>query len=164
MTKQLSKEFLNNLYHDYKSDLKRVRSYQRKLYARHAYSGYEKHITERLVPWLSKVMYRESGVPFYIAMRDVTWKLEERQQKVRMKPQLCDIEAELTYLLIREFKPESIVECAPCGGWSTTWLLNALKDNGFGELYSYDLVDLATKTVPSDLSKDKWTFIQGDIT
>ena len=81
-----------------------------------------------------------------------------------MKPQLCDIEAELTYLLIREFKPESIVECAPCGGWSTTWLLNGLKDNGFGKLYSYDLVDHATKTVPSDLAKGRWTFIQGDIT
>jgi hypothetical protein len=164
MSKKLSKDFLVNLYHDYTLDLKRVRSYQRKLYIQYAYSGFEKYVTERLVPWLSKALYKEVGFPFYIAMRNIILKFEERQNKIRMKPQLCDIEAELTYLLIREFKPENIVEIAPCGGWSTTWLLNALKDNGFGNLFSYDLVDLATKTVPSDLSKGRWTFIQGDIT
>ncbi|MCD9878427.1 class I SAM-dependent methyltransferase [Streptomyces guryensis] len=26
-------------------------------------------------------------------------------------------------------------------GWSTTWILQALKDNGTGHLYSYDIVD-----------------------
>ena len=164
MSKKLSKSFLINLYHDYASDLKRVRSYQRKLYVQHAYSGFEKYITDRLVPWLSKALYKENGIQLYIAMRVIIEKFEERYKKIRMKPQLCDIEAELSYLLIREFKPESIVEIAPCGGWSSTWLLNALKDNGFGNLYSYDLIDLATKIVPSDLSKERWTFIQGDIT
>jgi predicted O-methyltransferase YrrM len=163
MLKKLSKNLLITLYHDYASDLKRVRSYQRKLYARYAYSGFEKYVTERLVPWLSKALYTERGVSLYRAMRAITWRFEERRKILRMKPQLCDVEAELTYLLIREFTPESVVEIAPGGGWSSTWLLNALKDNGVGTLYSYDLVDLATKIVPSDLSNGRWTFIQGDI-
>ena len=163
LLQRLDKNFLINLYHEYASDLYLVRDYQRKLYSQHAYSGLTKIIIEQIVPWFSKTLYKESWVPLYLTMRDMTWKFEEKHKNIRLKPQLCDIEAELTYLLTREFKPESVVEIAPCGGWSTTWLLNALKDNEFGHLYSYDLVDLATKIVPPSLSKGRWTFIQGDI-
>lgn len=81
-----------------------------------------------------------------------------------LKPQLDDIEAEATYLLVREFRPRTVVEIAPDGGWSTTWLLAALRDNGSGRLFSYDLFDHSTRTVPQELAKGRWTFAQGDVT
>ncbi len=81
-----------------------------------------------------------------------------------LKPQFDDIEAEATYLLLREFRPHAVVEIAPDGGWSTTWLLAALRDNGVGRLFSYDRFDDSTRTVPRDLAKGRWAFAQGDIT
>jgi predicted O-methyltransferase YrrM len=80
-----------------------------------------------------------------------------------LRPKLDDIEAELTYLLVRELKPASVVEIGTFHGWSTTWLLRALRDNGTGHLYSYDLVDHAVRSVPAELSAGRWTFRAGDV-
>lgn len=80
-----------------------------------------------------------------------------------LKPQLDDLEAEATYLFVREFRPRTVVEISPDGGWSTTWLLAALRDNGAGRLFSYDLFDHCTRTVPQELAKGRWTFAQGDV-
>lgn len=80
-----------------------------------------------------------------------------------IKPQLDDLEAEATYLLVREFRPRTIVEISPDGGWSTTWLLAALRDNGSGSLFSYDLFDHCTRTVPKQLAEGRWTFTLGDV-
>ncbi|WP_167529695.1 class I SAM-dependent methyltransferase [Streptomyces spinoverrucosus] len=33
-------------------------------------------------------------------------------------------------------------------GWSTTWILQALRDNGAGHLYSYDVVDRVVRNIP----------------
>jgi predicted O-methyltransferase YrrM len=76
---------------------------------------------------------------------------------------LDDLEAEISYLLVRHFRPETLVEISPCGGWSSAWLLHALRDNGSGSLFSFDLVDLAPKNVPEELARGRWTFVQGDI-
>jgi len=76
--------------------------------------------------------------------------------------QLCDIEAEILYLLIREFKPETIVEISPYCGWSTSWILHALKANDSGMLYSFDKISESTKTVQREL-KTRWRFVQGDV-
>ncbi|HJQ66102.1 MAG TPA: class I SAM-dependent methyltransferase [Gemmatimonadales bacterium] len=84
--------------------------------------------------------------------------------KRRFKPQVDDIEAEVTYLLVRDARPAVAVEIAPDRGWSTTWLLARLRDNGTGHLYSYDIFDHATKVVPEDLSRGRWTFTLGDVT
>jgi predicted O-methyltransferase YrrM len=81
----------------------------------------------------------------------------------RLTPQLDDVEAELTYLLVRHHRPAQVVEIGTFYGWSTTWLLRALRDNGTGRLDSYDLVDHAVSLVPRDLAADRWTFHQGDI-
>lgn len=56
-----------------------------------------------------------------------------------------------------------VLEIAPYYGWSTTWLLRALRDNGTGRLYSYDLVDYSCRTVPPELAADRWVFTRGDI-
>src|SRR5436190_17043076 len=83
--------------------------------------------------------------------------------KHRFKPKFDDIEAELTYLFVRSLRPDVVLEIAPYYGWSTTWLLQALRDNGAGRLHSYDLVDYSRWTIPSDLGGDRWRFTQADV-
>lgn len=80
-----------------------------------------------------------------------------------LRPKLDDIEAELTYLLVRHHRPQLVAEIGTFHGWSTTWLLRALRDNGTGELHSYDIVDHARRSVPPDLSADRWRFHHGDV-
>jgi predicted O-methyltransferase YrrM len=79
-----------------------------------------------------------------------------------LRPKLDDIEAEISYLLIRDIRPAEVVELGTFRGWSTTWLLRALTDNGSGRLRSYDIVDHARTTVPADLTP-RWTFHHGDV-
>ncbi|MEV6597100.1 class I SAM-dependent methyltransferase [Actinoplanes sp. NPDC051346] len=87
--------------------------------------------------------------------------LQERGKS--MKPQLDDLEAEITYLLVREARPANVVEIGTFYGWSTTWLLSALRDNGVGQLHSFDIVSTVTQNVPAELSEGRWTFNQGDM-
>ena len=79
-----------------------------------------------------------------------------------LKAQLDDLEAEITYLLIRETRPDSMVEIGSLHGWSTNWILRALRDNGVGHLHTYDLIDNARHNVAPELAADRWTFVQGD--
>ncbi|OGK09710.1 hypothetical protein A2767_07670 [Candidatus Roizmanbacteria bacterium RIFCSPHIGHO2_01_FULL_35_10] len=84
-------------------------------------------------------------------------------KKNKVNTMLDDLEAEITYLLLRNYKPKVTVEISPYEGWSTIWLLNALKNNGYGKLYSYDLVDTSQKFVPQKLAQDRWQFFKGDV-
>ena len=83
--------------------------------------------------------------------------------KPEMTPQLDDLEAEITYLLLRATKPGAVVELGTFHGWSTSWILSALRDNGTGHLHSFDLIDNVVRNVPGDLAEGRWTFVQGDI-
>lgn len=56
-----------------------------------------------------------------------------------------DIESELTYLLVREFKPENIIEFSPNTGVSTYILHLATLENNKGTINTYDIVDKCTK-------------------
>jgi predicted O-methyltransferase YrrM len=76
--------------------------------------------------------------------------------------QLDDLEAEITYLMVREHRPKVMMEIGSLHGWSTTWILRALRDNGDGHLYTHDLIDNARRNVPAELAADRWTFVQGD--
>jgi predicted O-methyltransferase YrrM len=96
------------------------------------------------------------------AVRDAQRAFHQANQAT-MTPQLDDHEAEITYLLIREYRPETVMELGTFHGWSTTWILSALRDNEFGHLHSYDIVDNVVQNVPAELSGDRWTFHQGDI-
>ncbi|WP_224387643.1 class I SAM-dependent methyltransferase [Pseudonocardia sp. ICBG1293] len=78
-------------------------------------------------------------------------------------PQLDDVEAEITYLLLRHHRPSQVVEIGTYYGWSTAWILSALRDNGSGHLSSFDLVDHVRRTVPDDLATGRWTFHPGDL-
>lgn len=85
------------------------------------------------------------------------------RNSIGLIPQMCDLDAEITYLRIRERKPSTVIEISPGSGWSTSWILHALKDNGNGLLYSYDLVDDSTRVIPRQLSANRWKFYKGDI-
>lgn len=79
-----------------------------------------------------------------------------------MNPQLDDVEAELTYLRLRAMKPDVVVELGSFRGWSTTWILHALRDNGCGSLISFDLIDDSLRFVPAELA-DRRRLIVGDV-
>jgi predicted O-methyltransferase YrrM len=81
----------------------------------------------------------------------------------RMTPQLDDLEAEITYLLLRATRPAVVMELGTFHGWSTSWILSALRDNGAGELHSFDRIDNVVRNVPGELADGRWTFVQGDI-
>jgi predicted O-methyltransferase YrrM len=83
--------------------------------------------------------------------------------KATMTPQLDDLEAEITYLLLRATKPASVMELGTFHGWSTTWILSALRDNGSGHLHSFDIIDNVVRNVPEALAEGRWTFVKGDI-
>ncbi|HEV7900093.1 MAG TPA: class I SAM-dependent methyltransferase [Planosporangium sp.] len=105
-------------------------------------------------------LYRKYGSDLAV-VRDA--QREFLRDNPSVNPQLDDHEAEITYLLLRERRPEVVVEIGTFHGWSTSWILRALGDNGVGRLYSYDIVDHAVRNVPPGLAADRWTFTRGDV-
>lgn len=116
---------------------------------------------EKLSLDLVSRLYRDHATDLAAARTSQRELLRARQPT--MRAQLDDIEAEITYLLLRELRPKTVVEIGTFHGWSTTWILTALRDNGVGELLSFDIVDHVLHTVPEDLSGDRWTFTRGDV-
>jgi hypothetical protein len=139
-----------NLYDKYQADLKAVRERQLDLYPANRLSRFE--------VWLNCSNHKILNYYTLGALRKI------KVFSLSIGPGLDDIESEITYLLIREVRPETVVEIAPYCGWSTSWILNALRDNKYGQLYSYDLVDYSTKVLPNELTQGIWCFIQGDVT
>ncbi|MGX1759812.1 class I SAM-dependent methyltransferase [Streptomyces lydicus] len=85
-----------------------------------------------------------------------------RERGKAMKAQLDDVEAEISYMRLRELRPAKVVEIGTFYGWSTIWQLSALRDNGTGHLYSFDIVDHVVRNVPGELT-GQWTFTKGDV-
>lgn len=79
-----------------------------------------------------------------------------------MVKQFDDLEAEALYLFLRCSVPEQVVEISPRDGWSSTWILKALADNGTGHLTSFDLHDRSLGNVPTGLRED-WELAVGDV-
>ena len=134
-----------SLYERYADDLRRVREEQRELYERAGFSGWQRFLPYR---W-TRTSMRRLGLDW------------ERTRY--MIPQLDDIEAELTYMRIRASRPRQIVEVSPFRGWSTTWILRALRDNGEGSLISFDRIDDSRLFVAPELAEGRWTLIVGDV-
>lgn len=141
------------LYEKYSEDLRGVRNQQALLYRAKARSRLEERV-KAVLPftrgsWLWGVL-RESQNRYFGTAR-------------YMNPAFDDLDCEITYLLIRESRPEVVVEVSPAGGWSTSWLLHGVNDNAFGSVYSYDLRDDATKLLPVTLDRSRWRFTHGDV-
>ncbi|GAA4697755.1 hypothetical protein GCM10023215_40100 [Pseudonocardia yuanmonensis] len=75
---------------------------------------------------------------------------------------LDDLEAEIGYLLLRQLRPEHVVEIGTARGWSTSWLLSALRDNDRGRLVSFRR-SRRPSTVPPELAEGRWTVYTGDV-
>ncbi len=80
-----------------------------------------------------------------------------------MRAQLDDLEAEITYLALRHHRPEHVVEVGSLHGYSTTWILRALRDNGHGQLRTFDRIDNARHNVPAGLAAGRWQLVHGDV-
>jgi predicted O-methyltransferase YrrM len=135
---------LTALYERHAGDLRRVRAEQGELYRERGYSRWERLFAYR---WM-RTTARRAGIDW--------------ERRRWMNPMLDDVEAELTYLLIRDRRPESVVEISPFRGWSTTWILRALRDNDKGTLVSFDLIEHARRFVPAELA-EPWVLITGDV-
>jgi predicted O-methyltransferase YrrM len=84
-------------------------------------------------------------------------------ERPAMRAQLDDIEAEITYLMLRDRRPDTVVEIGSLHGWSTSWILRAIRDNGHGQLHTFDLIDNARRNVPAALRAGRWHFVAGDV-
>ena len=122
----------------------RVREAQRELYRHVGYSPLQRFFPYRWV----RTGLRKAGFDW--------------ERKHFMNPQIDDIEAEVTYLRIRDRRPERVVEISPSRGWSTTWILHALRDNNVGSLVSFDLIADAFRFVPAELG-ERWRLVVGDV-
>ena len=88
----------------------------------------------------------------------------QKQRALTLSPHFDDIEAELLYMFVREYQPEHMIEFSPMGGWSTSWILEALNKNDKGKCVSYDLVDNSKVNLSKlDLNKERWELVQGDV-
>lgn len=77
-------------------------------------------------------------------------------------------DCEILYLLVRSMKPNVVVETGVCYGASSAYILQALAENGRGELYSIDLGNSSDEPphdffIPKHLT-DRWRLIIGDST
>jgi predicted O-methyltransferase YrrM len=141
----LDLDYIVGLYRTHGAALRQAREAQRRLYAQRGDARLERYAPVRL---FATTLRRIGLPPHYRRL---------------FKPKFDDIEAEITYLLVRDRRPQAVVEIAPYYGWSTTWILQALEDNGTGRLHSYDLVDYALRTVPRTLAGERWRFTLGDV-
>jgi predicted O-methyltransferase YrrM len=152
---ELTVSSIVELYHEYARDLQDVRASLAQIYAARSSSR-------------DRVLTRAGATLLPVIPERVVESLRDLDRRVRsssptLRPSFDDVEAEVTYLLIRSARPERIVEISPSGGWSTLWMLSALRDNATGQLFSYDLVDDATINIPAALRAQRWTFVQGDV-
>ncbi|MER7281535.1 class I SAM-dependent methyltransferase [Dactylosporangium sp. NPDC000244] len=109
----------------------------------------------------------ETIIAWYREHADALRAAREEQRELLaqgpMRPKLDDIEAEISYLTVRALRPHTVVEIGSYHGWSTSWLLRALRDNGGGVLHTYDRVDHARRSLPDELTRTRWRFVRGDV-
>jgi len=82
-------------------------------------------------------------------------------QRVMASAQFDDVEAEFLYLSMRAMKPQTVVEVGSGVCWSTSWLLQGLRDNAAGQLIAYDITD-HTERLPEAL-RERLVFTCGDV-
>ncbi len=150
----LTSEGVERLYRKYAADLARVRKWEEELFFRRGYSRIELNL-RRSFPAL------ESVYPVWYLYRGAL--RVAFPQRRYLYPFFGDYNCELLYLLVRELRPNVLVEVSPSGGWSTSWILNGIRDNGFGKLTSCDLIDDSARVLPRELTDGRWEFVRGDV-
>lgn len=153
----IDSELVAALYAAYESDLKEVRRRQLTLYETSAYPPLERLLREAL-----PFGVRNTKGDWIWSFLSWVWLATGQSQKY-MFPCFSDLESEVTYLLVRHSSPGTLVEISPAGGWSTSWILSAMRDNGTGRLYSFDINDHSQRLLPHELTEGRWTFCKGDV-
>ncbi len=69
-------------------------------------------------------------------------------------------QASIIYLLVRAMKPETVVETGVGAGLSSAVILQALEENGRGNLHSIDLYEDAGRLIPEEL-RHRWRLSVG---
>jgi predicted O-methyltransferase YrrM len=78
-------------------------------------------------------------------------------------PCFDDFESELLYMTVREFTPDYSIEFSPYKGYSTTWILSALKKNNRGRLTSFDIEDNSYNGIRNCNLTEKWDLKVEDV-
>lgn len=90
-------------------------------------------------------------------------RLKEYHNKNIFNSQLEDIACELTYLCIRDRKPNTIIEISPNYGWSSLVICMAIQDGNLNCNYSsYDILDNSEKLLPNEFKAIR-KFVLGDV-
>lgn len=99
--------------------------------------------------------------------------LKQAQQAARRwrqaggSPQSDDIEIAVSYFRIRSARPQVVWECAPANGYSSLYILHAIRDTGHGHLYSFgqepteEVTRMMRECCPDVMHL--WTYVQGDV-
>jgi hypothetical protein len=91
--------------------------------------------------------------------------IKKRMRKIYANciPQFDDIEAEILCLILMYLKPSLIYEFSPCGGWSTSYMLNTIDIMKIDcNINSFDIIDNCTHNINDEL-KDRWHFHLGNV-
>lgn len=107
--------------------------------------------------------YLQSGFPEWFRAREEALAAFEGPYRFASTPQG---DCESLFLLVRALRPRVVVETGVCYGASSAYILEALEQNGAGELYSIDLGNPAEEPpndffVPRSLNS-RWRLIIGD--
>jgi predicted O-methyltransferase YrrM len=105
----------------------------------------------------------------YISSEFKTWynaKESELMNLIRNSGVCSDFDCAVLYLLVRSVKPDIVVETGVLYGSSSAHILEALQENGTGQLYSIDLPNDPDQPSQDffvrDVVKGRWQLIIGD--
>mmetsp|Transcript_113006 Transcript_113006/g.319695 ORF Transcript_113006/g.319695 Transcript_113006/m.319695 type:complete len:344 (-) Transcript_113006:240-1271(-) len=78
-----------------------------------------------------------------------------------------DIEMSISYLRLRATRPGVVWECSPAWGYSSVYILSALRDNNHGKLFSFGIedkshLDGAIQECCAPLM-ERWLYLEGDV-
>ena len=75
------------------------------------------------------------------------------------------LEVEMSYMRVREAQPHVLYEISPSYGYSTLWISQAMRRNGHGKIYSFDVHNSAPTYLPRSLVSNSsiYRFILGDV-
>jgi len=98
--------------------------------------------------------------------RDRLNRIAEEMQNKKLWVGLTLGQSMALYAMVRAHKPKIVMECGCGHGWSSQWILHALKNNGVGYLYSFDILHdhiIYARELSKDF-RDICEFIEGDAT
>lgn len=81
---------------------------------------------------------------------------------VMARTELDDFEAELLYLWVRDHRPKVVFEISPASGYSSLWIVHALRRNGAGHCHAFDIEDNSAANMQE--WREEWSFHLGDAT